>query len=110
MRFGHLELPVRDTRASLAFYKDVLGFRLVADQGGGFAWIEKGGLEILLLPRDAQPGTCAVFYTSELEAQVEGLRARGLELERKGNCHHFHDPDGHEFQVVNPTDNHTGEG
>ncbi len=107
MRFGHLELAVRDARASLAFYTGKLGFRLVADQGP-FVWVERGGLEILLRPGEVACGHDVVFYCDDPAAAAAGLRERGVAVERRGNCFHFHDPDGHAFQLVDPSEDHSG--
>jgi len=106
MRFGHLELAVADPRASLAFYVEKLGFRLVADQGR-FLWVERGGLEILLRPGSPGGGHDVVFYCDDPAGAAEAWGARGVEVERRGACFHARDPDGHRFQVVNPNDDHS---
>jgi len=109
MKFGHLELTVRSPGESAAFFADRLGFTLVADQGGGFLWIEKGGLEILLRAGSPDPGRAEiVFYTNTLAEDVARLESRGVALEQRGHCHHFTDLDGHRFQLVNPHDDHSG--
>ena len=47
MKFGHIELFVKDTEASLNFFINVLGFELEADQGDS-KWVKIGNIEILL--------------------------------------------------------------
>ncbi len=55
-------LPHDDPDASLAFYRDTLGFEVRNDVGyGGFRWITVGpkgqpGTSIVLQPPDAAPG------------------------------------------------------
>jgi catechol 2,3-dioxygenase-like lactoylglutathione lyase family enzyme len=55
-------LPHNDPDASLAFYRDILGFEVRNDVGyGGFRWITVGpanqpGTSIVLYPPDASPG------------------------------------------------------
>jgi len=107
MRFGHLELGVRDPRVSAAFYTERLGFRLVADQGPRFQWVERGGLEILLREGEPSPAASVVFYTDDPAGEAERLRSKGVAVELKGACYHLRDPDGHEIQVVNPSDDHS---
>lgn len=112
MRIGHIELFVRDTRASKAFYIRALGFELVAEQPGGFVWLELGGREILLRPgkpsnmaKSYQDASIAlVLYTDDLAKAVRLLRESGVEI--VGNdgerCLTFRDPDGHWFQLTSP--------
>jgi catechol 2,3-dioxygenase-like lactoylglutathione lyase family enzyme len=115
MRIGHLELYVSDPGRARAFYEEVLGFEVVAEQEGGFHWLALGGTEVLLRP-GGSAGTAAsygeasegiVLYTDDLEGTVAELTARGLEFEgRDGSdrCLTFRDPDGHWFQLVDPGD------
>ena len=108
MRFGHLELSVSDPPRSLEYYTEALGFRLVDNQADRYIWIERGGLTILLLPGQGGGRACAVFYTATLDEEVAALRERGVELEFRANCYHFRDPDGNEFQLVDPEADHSG--
>lgn len=116
MRFGHIELFVRDPVAARDFYMDILGFRLVDEQGPEgepplFIWLELGEVEILLRP--GEPNEAAEFrkatanivlYTNHVEATARGLRARGLIFQGEDGpgCLTFTDLDGHWFQLVNP--------
>ena len=117
MHVGHLELPVRDPMASLAWYTDVLGFELEVNQGDTFIWLVCGGTTVMLRPSgegrpvvspdpDAAPNV--VLYTTDLDATSKRLAERGVELERRDRCFHFRDPDGHWFQLVDPGDDHSG--
>jgi catechol 2,3-dioxygenase-like lactoylglutathione lyase family enzyme len=114
MRFGHVELPVKDPIAARAFYVDVLGFRHEETQGGKYVWLSLGGRTFLLHPDIAPPrgefldSPNLVLYTEELEARAAELRARGLALEGKPPCFRFRDPDGNWFQLVDPRGDHSG--
>lgn len=107
MRFGHLELGVRDPMASRAFYVERLGFQLVADQGPDFQWVERGGLELLLRRGEPSPRISIVYYVEDPGAEATRLREAGVDVELRGACWHLCDPDGHELQVVNPHDDHS---
>ena len=50
LRFGHIELFVKDPIQSQEFYCGVLGFELVSNQNNQFVWIKKDSIEILLRP------------------------------------------------------------
>lgn len=118
MRFGHVELFVADPLATMEFYRDVLGFDLVAIQGEGRAacvWLKISEVEILLRPaRSGQDGdsyrdahAAIVLYTDDLEAERGRLATGGLAFAGNDGSDReptFKDPDGHWFQLVNPAD------
>ena len=71
-------LPHADPDASLAFYRDILGFEVRADVGyGGMRWITVGpagqpGTSIVLEPPYAGPGV-----TDEERRTIVGMMAKG---------------------------------
>jgi len=66
-------LPHTDPDASLAFYRDVLGFEVRSDVGrGAMRWITVG-------PPD-QPGTSILLATRDLDATFERLQAGDTEI------------------------------
>lgn len=112
MRIGHIELFVCDVAQAKAFYLDVLGAELVADQGQT-VWVKLGEVELLLrgglthsfFPERYQTAAYGLaLYTENLDQTAAELQARGLAF--KGDdgpgCLTFTDPDGHWFQLVNP--------
>jgi catechol 2,3-dioxygenase-like lactoylglutathione lyase family enzyme len=97
-------LPHDDPEASLAFYRDILGFELRLDVGGGkMRWLTVGpknqpGTSIVLHPPAAYPGTTdderriiaemmakgtyaiITFATPDLDATFDLLQAGGVEV------------------------------
>ena len=71
-------LPLDDPDASLAFYRDVLGFEIRADVGkGAFRWITVGpadqpGISIVLYPPSATPG-----LTDDERQTIAEMMAKG---------------------------------
>ena len=71
-------LPLDDPDASLAFYRDVLGFEIRADVGkGDFRWITVGpadqpGVRIVLYPPSATPG-----LTDDERQTIAEMMAKG---------------------------------
>lgn len=71
-------LPHADSEASLAFYRDTLGFEVRNDVGyGGMRWITVGpvgqpGTSIVLSPPDADPG-----ITDDERRTIAELMAKG---------------------------------
>jgi len=114
MRIGHIELFVRDSESSRTFYEQVLGFTVTAVQGRNI-WLKLGEAEILLRPGGGADGGVSyssaaagiVLYVEDLPAARQRLAARGLKFEGCDGgekCPTFRDPDGHWFQLVNPSD------
>ena len=97
-------LPHHDPDASLAFYRDTLGFEVRNDVGyGGMRWITVGpagqpGTSIVLMPPVADPGVTEeerrtivemmakgtfagiLLATSDLDGSFERLQASGAEI------------------------------
>jgi catechol 2,3-dioxygenase-like lactoylglutathione lyase family enzyme len=97
-------LPHSDPEASLAFYRDTLGFEVRNDVGyGGKRWITVGpagqpGTSIVLYPPDASPGVTEderrtiaemmakgtygiiLFATRDLDGSFERLQAGDVEI------------------------------
>jgi catechol 2,3-dioxygenase-like lactoylglutathione lyase family enzyme len=97
-------LPHDDPEASLAFYRDILGFEVRLDVGGGkMRWITVGsptqpGTSIVLHPPAADPGTTdderriiaemmakgtyaiITFATPDLDGTFDRLQANGAEI------------------------------
>lgn len=113
LRLGHVELFVRDPQAAKAFYVDVLGFEVEAEQHGGrVVWLRLSDRALLLRPgTPPSPGASyqatragLVLFTDDLDASLASLRARGLEVRGDDGpgCVTFTDPEGNWFQLVNP--------
>lgn len=75
-------LPQRDPDASLAFYRDVLGFEVRLDVGyGGLRWITVGP--------PGQPDTAIVLYPPEASPNLtDAERATIAEMMAKGTFGH----------------------
>lgn len=110
---NHLTLAVADLPASIAFYRDLLGFRLEArwDQG---AYLELGSLW-LCLSREPQYGGPAADYThyafgiaaADFARFAAQLRAHGVrewkQNRSEGDSFYFLDPDGHRLRPTPAT-------
>lgn len=79
----HVSINVRDVDAALAFYTDVLGFRVRTDRpdfGFGGAWLDVGGQQVHLIEGqvpDARGQHFAV-RVDDLDTVVAELRGRGV--------------------------------
>jgi catechol 2,3-dioxygenase-like lactoylglutathione lyase family enzyme len=106
-------LPHDDPEASLAFYRDVLGFELRKDVGyGGMRWLTVGppdqpGMSIVLHPPAVDPGitederrtvlemmakgtyATLLMSTKDLDGTFEGLEAAGAEVVQEPTLHPY---------------------
>jgi glyoxylase I family protein len=93
-------IEVFNIRRSLRFYRDILGFEVHMDSGGGddssWVWITKDGTH-LMLNDQYEPGnvpaappaervkshkdTCLYFGCEGIDAAYDKLRAKGIELD-----------------------------
>ena len=118
MKFGHIEIFVKNPIESKKFYEDLLEFEIITVQGDNFVWLKSGDSVFPLRPGNYSSGSHAVeygksdiglvLYTDNLEKTSEKLRAKGLEFkgtDGSDKCLTFTDPDGNWFQLVNP-ENH----
>lgn len=113
MRIGHIELPVSDPLSSARFYIDALGFEPVVEDDR-VSWLQLDGLELQLRRGSPQSidhdvdAVNLVLYSDDVDRDVHRLRHAGVVTTERANCHHFQDPDGHWWQLVDPTDDHSG--
>jgi catechol 2,3-dioxygenase-like lactoylglutathione lyase family enzyme len=77
-------IAVTDLEAARAFYDDTLGVRTSEEHG--MLWLHlAGGRDILVYPQpDATPASFTVlnFEVDDIDATVDALVARGVQLER----------------------------
>ncbi len=113
MKLGHIELFVRDAAIARAFYREVLGARVLDVGDDGHAWVRLGEQDMLLRPdrraprplAGAVPGLALVLYTEAYDASVEALRRHGVVLKPVEGYDRrlaFADPDGHWFHIADP--------
>ncbi|MER5932341.1 VOC family protein [Streptomyces sp. NPDC002054] len=127
LRTGHVGLNVTDLARSLGFYRDVLGFDLLAEgkeDGRRFALLGQGGELSLTLWEQADgafaPAAAGLHHLALSAADIEEvreyevrLRALGVHFAYDGIVAHgegaasggifFHDPDGIRLEISAPT-------
>jgi catechol 2,3-dioxygenase-like lactoylglutathione lyase family enzyme len=106
---NHVTLAVADVDRALAFYRDLLGFRLRA-QGDGFAYLEAGSLWLCLSRDTATREAPHPDYThvalnvaaADFAALAERVRAAApiwKDDRSEGASLYFLDPDGHKLEL-----------
>ena len=118
----HIARVTRRPEESIAFYRDVLGFKEIQRPGFNFrgAWLFNYGIQIHIIENvDAAPdpqrkidsrGDHLAFHVSDIERSKSQLRDGNIEFHEQvnaGGIHQifFRDPDGHfiELATYGPT-------
>ena len=127
LRTGHIGLNVTDIERSLAFYRDVLGYGVIAEgkeEGRRFAFLGEDGRPALTLWQQADTAYAAgsaglhhlaveVDTIEQVRAYESALRAHGVKFAYEGVVPHgegaasggifFHDPDGTRLAIYAAT-------
>ena len=113
----HISLQVHDVDHSVAFYRDVLGFRVVQRPDMGFpgSWLLLGNVQLhLIAGREAGPDTTPIssrdnhlaFLSYEIDRVEEALLNAGVryQVNYQGGTGlrqlFFKDPDGHILEIA----------
>ncbi|MFP3883678.1 MAG: VOC family protein [Actinomycetota bacterium] len=114
MRIHRIILRVSDLETSVGFWQGKVGLEL-AGKGGGFAFLDGGGVHLVLNQIDEVPDdsslTEIVFQVDDVRAAFDELSGRDVRFEVElrpvtsdGNhellAAHFRDPDGHLASVT----------
>jgi catechol 2,3-dioxygenase-like lactoylglutathione lyase family enzyme len=97
---------VRDLEQARRFYRDKLGFtEALFDADGGWAKLERGGMEIALTTGEPEQSGVAHIEVDDVKAEAERLRQDGvdvgviLELHGEMRLVEVVDPDGNRIEL-----------
>jgi predicted enzyme related to lactoylglutathione lyase len=109
---GNATVFITNMDASIRFYTEVLGMKVLSHYGNDWATVGAGGFEIGLHPKSEKqpppgtPGSIMIgLLVDDIEAAKtklhEGATKHVKEIERGdgGSFLHFHDPDGNELYL-----------
>ena len=81
---GQIAVPVLDLPRALAFYRDVLGLKLLFQAPPGLAFFDCGGVRLLVerpsLPDFQHPSSILYFRVQDIDQRAATLRSRGVEF------------------------------
>jgi catechol 2,3-dioxygenase-like lactoylglutathione lyase family enzyme len=113
-KIAQVALSTRDLARAIAFYRDVLGLKLMFEVSG-MAFFDAGGTRIMIgaahFTGPLQNNTYVYFDAGDWDATEATLTARGLKFERdaevvqrEGSKEHalrfFKDPDGNALAIM----------
>jgi len=80
-RVGQIAVPVRDLERAVAFYRDVLGLRLLFQAPPGLAFFDCGGVRLMLSlpegPESARQSPVLYYVVDDIQAAWAAVTARG---------------------------------
>lgn len=85
-RIGQIAIGVKDLDRAIAFYRDVLGLRFLFTAPPGMAFLDCGGVRLLLGGPESgsqDPGSGVLYYfVDDIHSAVDTLRSRGVRFEK----------------------------
>lgn len=80
-RVGQIAVPVRDLDRAVAFYRDVLGLRLLFQAPPGLAFFDCGGVRLMLTlpegPGQDRASSVIYYLVDDIQAAWTAVTARG---------------------------------
>ena len=101
-RIGQIAIRVRDLDRAVAFYRDVLGLKLLFRAPPALAFFDVGGVWLMLSPPDRaefdHPASILYFDVADILAAHETLSARGVSFREEP--HRIHAEAGRELWLA----------
>ncbi|MFN8667792.1 MAG: VOC family protein [Gemmatimonadaceae bacterium] len=83
-RLGQVAIPAADLARAIAFYRDVLGLRLLFEAPPKLAFFDCGGVRLMISEPEGgtafQPGSILYYVVDDLKGTHEALAARGVQF------------------------------
>ena len=84
-KIGQIAVVVHDVPKAVAYYRDVLGMRLLFEIPPKMAFFDCGGIRLMLsLPEAAEydhPGSVIYYTVPDIQEAARALKARGVQFE-----------------------------
>ncbi len=84
-QIGQIAVSVKDLDTAVAFYRDVLGLKLLFQAPPGLAFFDCGGIRLMLArpekPEFDHPASTLYFKVADIQEATASLKARGARFE-----------------------------
>ncbi len=84
-QIGQIAVSVKDVDKAVAFYRDVLGLKLLFQAPPGLAFFDCGGVRLMLArpekPEFDHPASTLYFKVADIQEATASLKARGARFE-----------------------------
>jgi methylmalonyl-CoA/ethylmalonyl-CoA epimerase len=84
MQIGQIGINAKDTERATAFYRDVLGLKLLFQAGPNLSFFDCGGVRLMVtVPEEAEfdhPSSILYYKVDDIRAAYEAIKARGAEF------------------------------
>ena len=82
-QIGQIAVNAKDVARATAFYRDVLGLKLLFQAGPSLSFFDCGGIRLMITVPEAEfdhPSTILYYKVDDIRASYESLKARGAEF------------------------------
>jgi len=84
-QIGQIAISVKDVDTAVAFYRDVLGLKLLFQAPPGLAFFDCGGVRLMLArpekPEFDHPASTLYFKVADIQQATATLKSRGVRFE-----------------------------
>ena len=86
-QIGQIAISVKDVDTAVAFYRDVLGLKLLFQAPPGLAFFDCGGVRLMLArpekPEFDHPASTLYFKVADIQQATATLKSRGVRFEEE---------------------------
>ena len=82
-QIGQIAINAKDTERATAFYRDVLGLKLLFQAGPNLSFFDCGGVRLMItIPEEEfyHPSTIIYYKVDDIRAAYEEIKSRGAEV------------------------------
>ena len=82
-QIGQIAINAKDTERATAFYRDVLGLKLLFQAGPNLSFFDCGGVRLMVTVPEAEfdhPSTILYYKVDDIRAAYEEIKSRGAEF------------------------------
>jgi methylmalonyl-CoA/ethylmalonyl-CoA epimerase len=82
-QIGQIAINAKDVERATAFYRDVLGLKLLFQAGPNLSFFDCGGVRLMITvaePEFDHPASILYYKVDDIRAAYEAIKSRGAEL------------------------------